>query len=78
MRSPPWFVALLRRHLESTSQLPIRISVLLVVVLVYLSIEFSLDVLLGAFAAGVVVRLFIEDPDRQVIRASSRRSGSAS
>ena len=31
---PPRFVALLRRHLHSTSQLPVRISVLLVILLV--------------------------------------------
>ncbi|HEX4433635.1 MAG TPA: cation:proton antiporter [Acidimicrobiales bacterium] len=60
---PPRFVALMRRHLHSTSQLPVRISVLLVILLVYLAEELSLDVLLGAFAAGVVVRLFIKGED---------------
>ena len=72
---PPKFVALLRRHVESTSQLPIRISVLLVIVLVFLAIKLSLDVLLGAFAAGVVVRLFIEGPDRQVISSKLEAIG---
>jgi Kef-type K+ transport system membrane component KefB len=47
------------RHLHSSSQLPVRISVTLVVFLVYLATKLSLDVLLGAFAAGVIVRLFI-------------------
>jgi Kef-type K+ transport system membrane component KefB len=56
---PPAFVLLLRRHLHSTSQLPVRISMLLVILLVDLALKLSLDVLLGAFAAGVVVRLFI-------------------
>ena len=60
---PPRFVALMRRHLHSTAQLPVRISVLLVILLVYLAIKLSLDVLLGAFAAGVVVRLFIAGDD---------------
>ncbi len=60
---PPRLVRLLREHLNSTSQLPVRISVLLVVLLVYLAFELSLDVLLGAFAAGVVVRLFIAEDD---------------
>ncbi len=60
---PPRLVQLLRKHLNSTSQLPVRISVLLVVLLVYLAFELSLDVLLGAFAAGVVVRLFITGDD---------------
>ena len=49
---PPRLVQLLRKHLNSTSQLPVRVSVLLVVLLVYLAFELSLDVLLGAFAAG--------------------------
>ena len=64
---PPRFVALMRRHLHSSAQLPVRISVLLVILLVYLAVKLSLDVLLGAFAAGVVVRLFIEGEDSEPI-----------
>lgn len=60
MVHPPRFIALMRKHLHSTAQLPVRISVLLVVLLVYLADKLSLDVLLGSFAAGVVVRLFIK------------------
>jgi Kef-type K+ transport system membrane component KefB len=56
---PPRLVAMMGRHLHSSSQLPVRISVTLVVFLVYLATKLSLDVLLGAFAAGVIVRLFI-------------------
>jgi hypothetical protein len=40
---------------------------LLVVLLVYLALKLSLDVLLGAFAAGVVVRLFIRGEDREQV-----------
>ncbi len=64
---PPRFVALLRRHLHSTSQLPVRISIVLVIVLVFLAEKLSLDVLLGAFAAGVVIRLFITGEDHEPI-----------
>jgi Kef-type K+ transport system membrane component KefB len=64
---PPRFIALMRRHLHSTAQLPVRISILLVVLLVYLAVKLSLDVLLGAFAAGVVVRLFITGDDSEQI-----------
>jgi Kef-type K+ transport system membrane component KefB len=60
---PPRLVAMLGRHLHSSSQLPVRISVTLVVFLVYLATKLSLDVLLGAFAAGVIVRLFIRGGD---------------
>jgi len=38
-----------------------------VILLVYLAIKLSLDVLLGAFAAGVVVRLFIKGEDSEPI-----------
>ncbi len=72
---PPRFVALLRRHLNSTAQLPVRICVLLVILLVYLAIKLSLDVLLGAFAAGVVVRLFITGEDRQPVESKLEAIG---
>jgi Kef-type K+ transport system membrane component KefB len=72
---PPHFVALMRRHLHSTAQLPVRISVLLVILLVYLAIKLSLDVLLGAFAAGVVVRLFIKGEDEEPITSKLEAIG---
>ncbi len=72
---PPRFIALMRRHLHSTAQLPVRISVLLVILLVYLAEELSLDVLLGAFAAGVVVRLFIKGEDSAPITSKLEAIG---
>ncbi len=72
---PPRLVAMLRRHLESSSQLPVRISVTLVVFLVYLTLKLSLDVLLGAFAAGVVVRLFIRGEDSEEITSKLEAIG---
>ncbi len=66
---PPKVVALLRRHLHSSAQLPVRVAVLLVLLLVYLASELGLDVLLGAFAAGIVVRLLIIDEDSKVIES---------
>jgi len=72
---PPGFIALMRRHLHSTAQLPVRISVVLVILLVYLATKLSLDVLLGAFAAGVVVRLFITGEDREPITSKLEAIG---
>lgn len=72
---PPKLVAMLRRHLNSSAQLPVRISVCLVVLLVYLAIKLSLDVLLGAFAAGVVVRLFIRGDDTEQITSKLEAIG---
>jgi Kef-type K+ transport system membrane component KefB len=72
---PPRFIALMRRHLHSTAQLPVRISVLLVILLVFLAVKLNLDVLLGAFAAGVVVRLFIKGEDSQPIESKLEAIG---
>lgn len=55
-RQPPRMVALLQRHLYSSAQLPVRMAMLFVVSLVALAFKLGLDVLLGAFAAGIVVR----------------------
>ncbi len=54
---PRRLVALLDRSMHATSQLPVRACVLLLVALVYLAQDLGLDVILGAFAAGMVVRL---------------------
>ena len=72
---PPRFIALMRKHLNSTAQLPVRISVLLVLLLVFLADKLSLDVLLGAFAAGVVVRLFIKGEDSELITSKLEAIG---
>jgi Kef-type K+ transport system membrane component KefB len=66
---PPKLVSLLRRHLYSSSQLPVRVSVLTVLLLVYLAFLLGLDVLLGAFAAGIVVRLFTAGDDSEAIKS---------
>ena len=54
----PKVLELMRRHLDSSAQLPVRIAVLMVVALVWVAGHLGLDVLLGAFAAGIIVRLF--------------------
>lgn len=41
--------------LQSSAQFAVRLSVLVLVVLVYLAMRFDLDVLLGAFAGGFIV-----------------------
>jgi len=72
---PPRLVALLRRHLHSTAQLPVRVSVFLVVLLAYLALKLGLDVLLGAFAAGIVVRLFIAGEDSEPVTSKLEAIG---
>lgn len=55
----PRTVRLVARTLHSSGQLGVRICVLLCILLVWTAAEFGLDVLLGAFAAGMVARLFL-------------------
>jgi len=56
---PPAVVAALQKHLTTSTQLPVRIVVALLALMVYLAFELDLDVLLGAFTAGMLVRLAI-------------------
>jgi Kef-type K+ transport system membrane component KefB len=72
---PPSVVSLLNRHLESSAQLPVRVSLLFIVLLVLLAETLGLDVLLGAFAAGVVVRLFSAGGETAAIRAKLEAIG---
>ena len=59
--------AMLGRTLDTSSQLPVRIAVLIVLGLVWVASRLGLDVLLGAFAAGLVVRLANQGEDAHVI-----------
>lgn len=54
---PPKVVALLARALFASSQLPVRLAMLLLAGFVVLSEQFGFESVLGAFAAGMVVGL---------------------
>lgn len=73
-QTPAW-LALLQRNLHSSTQLPVRISVLLVIAMVWLASQLGLDVLLGAFAAGMIVRLTATDPTAEVVRGKLEAIG---
>jgi Kef-type K+ transport system membrane component KefB len=53
----PAAMRFLGESLHTTGQLPVRLAMLILVSLIWLTLEFGLDVLLGAFAAGMVIRL---------------------
>ena len=55
----PRVIDLIARTLHSSAQLGVRICVMFCLLLVWFAAEFGLDVLLGAFAAGMVARLFL-------------------
>lgn len=71
----PRLILFLRRHLNSSNQLSVRISVLLIFALVYLAITLELNVLLGAFTAGVVVRLFSVGDDAEIVESKLKAIG---
>jgi Kef-type K+ transport system membrane component KefB len=72
---PPRVIGLMHRHLQSSAQLPVRIAVLLILGLVYLAFRLGLDVLLGAFAAGIVVRLFVRGEDSDIVKGKLEAIG---
>ena len=51
---------LAQRTLSTSGQLPVRIAILMVTALVWWASKLELDILLGAFAAGIVFRTFSE------------------
>lgn len=73
--TPPRIVSVLSKHLNSSAQLPVRLSVLAIILLVWVASELGLDVLLGAFAAGVVVRLFTQGNDSEVVASKLEAIG---
>lgn len=68
LRTPPERLSRLARTTLSTSgQLPIRIAILMIAALVWWAARLELDILLGAFVAGIVFRGFADaahDPNQ--------------
>lgn len=54
---PPRIVEAITRNLETSSQLPVRVVMLLVTVMVLMATFLGIDMLLGAFAAGLIGRV---------------------
>jgi Kef-type K+ transport system membrane component KefB len=62
---PGRVVRLVQTTMGTSGQLAVRLSVLLVVALAVLASEFGLDVILGAFAAGIVTGIVIRGTDSE-------------
>jgi Kef-type K+ transport system membrane component KefB len=71
----PRAVRLLREHLHTSAQLPVRVAVLLIVALLWIANSFGLDVLLGAFTAGIVVRLGNTGESEPIVRTKLEAIG---
>jgi Kef-type K+ transport system membrane component KefB len=54
---PPRIVSFLAETMNSTSQLPVRIAILVLALLIAIAEKFGLDMILGAFTAGMIVSL---------------------
>ncbi len=60
---PPRLVRLVEETMEASGQLAVRGAILILIGLVYLASEFGLDVILGAFASGIVVGAMARGPE---------------
>ena len=66
---PARMVRLVQTTMGTSGQLAVRLSVLVIVGLAVLAAELGLDVILGAFVAGIVVGLVIRDTDAETFQA---------
>ncbi|MFF3015290.1 cation:proton antiporter [Streptomyces sp. NPDC057939] len=57
---PPWFSKVIATTLHSSAQFAVRLVFLLLVAMLALAEVLGLDVLLGAFAAGLITRLVLQ------------------
>lgn len=60
-------IELLTRTMQSSGQLPIRVCILLQILFVTLSAEFGLNVVIGAFTAGILVKLAIKGRESEIL-----------
>jgi Kef-type K+ transport system membrane component KefB len=66
---PQRVVRLVEATMGTSGQLAVRLSLLLLVALVFAAAELGLDVILGAFSAGIVVGLVIRETDATEFRS---------
>ena len=59
LATPDTFWHFVRRSMLTSGQLPVRLTVALLIALVAVAEEFGLDLILGAFAAGVILSLVL-------------------
>jgi Kef-type K+ transport system membrane component KefB len=52
---PPVFMAMLSAHMHKSTQLPVRVALLILAALLWLAGRFGFESILGAFAAGMIL-----------------------
>jgi Kef-type K+ transport system membrane component KefB len=65
---PPRLLALLARTMHTSTQLPVRLALLLLASLIFLSQRFGFEAAIGAFAAGMIVGVAVRGPDGEDFR----------
>ena len=71
----PHVIRMLRQHLHTSSQLPVRISMFMIFLLIFLALQLKLNVLIGAFSAGILVNFFTQKQDDKVIESKLKAIG---
>lgn len=66
---PPWLLGFLSRQLHASSQLPVRMSILMIGGLYLLAEDFGFESIFGAFAAGLIVGQTTRGPAGAPLRA---------
>lgn len=66
-RSMGW-LEIIGRSMKSSGQLAVRVCILLQILLVAMAAKFGLNIVLGAFASGMVVRLAIQGKEGELLR----------
>jgi Kef-type K+ transport system membrane component KefB len=67
-RRPPLVSALIERTMHASTQLPVRVTLLILAGYFVLTEEFGFENVLGAFAAGMVVRAATRGPEGRPLR----------
>lgn len=67
--APARIVRLIETTMQTSGQLAVRLSLLLIVALAVLASEFGLDVILGAFGAGILVGMLVRGSDSREFAA---------
>jgi Kef-type K+ transport system membrane component KefB len=65
---PPRFLRILQDTLHTTGQVGVRASIFLLALLVFVAARAGFELVLGAFAAGLVVGLVLDSPEGRVVR----------
>jgi Kef-type K+ transport system membrane component KefB len=65
---PSQLIEILKKTMQSSGQLPVRICILIQILFVALAGKFGINIVMGAFTAGIVVGLAIKGKEGELLR----------